>query len=101
MQLQQSKGIRDYRSAFTYANRNILLSQGEFLGEAPISLSLFDRVQVFALEIFNQRHFQNVTIRGISDDDRRLAEAELICGSPTAFSGDLFALSINAADKER
>src|SRR5580704_16570465 len=88
MQIEQSQRISDHRSALTYPLGYVLLSQRELLGQAPVGVSLLDGIEVFTLQVFDQRKFEHISVCGLPDDDRRFLQSELTGCSPAPFSGD-------------
>ena len=48
----------------------------------------FDRVQVLALDVFDEREFEHLRIGDILDDHGDLRNPGKFCGAPAAFSGD-------------
>ena len=63
-------------------------------------LRLFDRIEIFALEVLNQREFEHV----LSDASRMMIGASAIRssrGAPPAFAGDDLVFVVAPADDER
>ena len=69
-----------------------------FLGKAKIAVKprvgpgLFDRIQVLALQIFNQGQFKNLPVAGLADDGRCIREAKFARRAPPAFARDQLVL---------
>ena len=67
------------------------LREVELVGEAPVGERLFDRVQVLALDVLDERHLEQpllVAAGDVPDDDRHLEEAGVLRGAPAALAGD-------------
>ncbi len=68
------------------------------LGEG---LGGFDGVEVLALDVLDQRDFQEPVIGDVLDDDRDVREAGEFRGAPAALSRDQLESVTDAADDER
>ncbi len=55
-----------------------------------VTVRLFDGVQVFALQIFNQRQFQHRTVVSFTHDDRDFRQRNELRRTPATFPGDQF-----------
>ena len=53
-------------------------------------MRFFDRVQVFALQILDEREFEHLLVACRAHDDRRFDQADLLRRAPAAFAGDDF-----------
>ena len=56
----------------------VFLRQLKLVGEPPIGERLFDRVQILALDVFDQRHLEQRLLlarRDVADDDRHAQQA--------------------------
>src|SRR5450432_2389802 len=102
MQIEQTQEIRDYRSTFADLLSDVLLTKREFFGQTAVSMSLFNRVQVFPLQIFDQRQLEDLSIRSLSHDDGGFFQRfDLVGRSPTSLSGDQFVFPLNLSNDER
>jgi hypothetical protein len=72
-QFQQAQRVCNRGAILAGSLGNLLLRKTEFVGKPLKSASLLDRVQVFALEVFNQRHLQRHLFRHVPHDDRNAA----------------------------
>ena len=64
-----------------------------------IGLRLFDRVQILALDILDQRDLKRLGIVELADDDGNLVEPGALRGTPAALAGDdLIALAVRPDD---
>ena len=66
----------------------LLLCESVFLNEGLITGRLFNGVQVFPLEVFNETQLHDGTVVGLDDDRRNLVEAGQLGSPPAAFAGD-------------
>ena len=76
----------------------------ELVGEAPVGERFFDRVQILALDVFDQRHLEQRLLlagRHVAHDDRHAQEAGELCGAPAAFAGDDLKSIADLADHDR
>ena len=67
---------------------DLFLREIETFGEALERLCLLDRVQVFALEILNQRHLERHFLWHVADDHGDPRQGGPLSRAPTALSGD-------------
>ncbi|MCY1180005.1 hypothetical protein D9M73_204320 [compost metagenome] len=80
----------------------MLLGQLELLLQALQGYGLFDRVEVFALDVLDQRHGYGGLIGHIANHGRDLVQAGLLAGTPTTFAGDdLVAIIADRANHDR
>ena len=56
--------------------------------QALICLSFFNRVQVFALDVFQQRDFHHLFFGELHDDRGNRLQSCLLTGADAAFTGD-------------
>ena len=85
-ELQQADGIGDRGAVFSGAFRDLFLREMKFVNKSLKSMGLLDWVQIFALEIFHQRHLQGHFLRHIANHDRHAAEPRPLRRSPAAFA---------------
>lgn len=57
-EFQQAHGVSDGGSVFAGAFSHLFLGKMELVDEALKGVSLFNGIEIFALEIFDQRHFE-------------------------------------------
>jgi hypothetical protein len=70
-------------------------------GELCVTVRLFDGVEVFALQIFDEREFQDRAVVGLAGDDGNLRQIQELRRAPAAFAGDQFKITAALADDER
>ena len=74
--------------AFAHGGGELFLRVAEPVHQLAISLRLFDRIEVGALDILDDRDFENFGIIEIPHDDRNLVDLRPLGGPPTAFAGE-------------
>src|SRR5580658_1392560 len=78
------------------------MRETEFGNQTLQSARLFERIEVLALNVLNQRHRDRGFIRNAPDDRRDLAQPGLLRGAPAPLTGDdlvaLYAALISLAD---
>ena len=65
------------------------------------SLSFFERIKIFALEIFDQRQLKHGAIVRLTDDHRHFAQTQKLRRAPASFTGDEFEMLALFADNQR
>ena len=81
---------------------DLLLRQPEVVVELVIRHRLFDRVEVLALDVLDERDLQRVALgHHLFDDDRDGGQAGLLRGAEAALAGDELVLVAGARDDER
>ena len=69
--------------------------------QAFIGMSGFDRVEVFALDILDQRQFQQQRIGDFLDHHRDFIQTRQFGGSPAAFPGNQLKLALMTPNNQR
>ena len=87
-EFEEADGIGDGGAVFAGALGNLFLGQMEFINQALEGVGLFDRVEIFALKIFYQRHFEGEIFGHVAQDDWHGVHAGALGSAPTAFAGD-------------
>jgi len=100
VEVEEAHGVGDGGAGLADALGDFLLFEAELACEAGISGSFLDGVEVGALEVFDEGHFEDLAVGGLALDDGDGFEAEFSGGAPAAFAGDEFELSVDAADDE-
>ena len=70
-QSEQAEEVRDRRPLLPNPLRDLFLRQAELLVELVVCVGLFDRVQVLALDVLDQRDLKHVAIGHRFLDDHR------------------------------
>src|SRR5205823_13160399 len=86
----------------SHAARNLLLGQAEIVMELVVGVGLFHRIQIFALDVFDEGDLQCVAVvMEILNYDRDALQAGLLRGAKSALAGDQPKLMIaSPADNE-
>jgi hypothetical protein len=79
----------------------LFLREAEFVNQALKGVRLFDRVEIFALEIFYQRHFQGHFLRHVPNYDWHAKQARTLSRTPAALSCNELEAAGNFANHER
>jgi hypothetical protein len=87
---EQSQRIGDGGPAFPDFGRGFVLLQFELFDQLGEAVGLLDGVEVFALEILDEREFQYFAIVGFTDNDGNFREAGDPRSAPASFAGDQF-----------
>src|SRR5436190_2961307 len=90
MQIQQAHRIGHCGAASANLLGNVFLAQPEFIRQPEIRARFLDWIEVGALQIFDQRKFQDLKVGGDAGDHRDLDESRFLCCPPAAFSGNQF-----------
>ncbi len=99
--LQKPNGVGNRRAILAGALGDFLLREVKFVGEALERARLLDRVEVFALEIFDQRHLERHLVADVANNRGNAAESGALRGAPAAFAGDQLKALPDAANHER
>ncbi len=86
--VEQSQSVCDGRPTFGDCLCNICLSHLTAFHKAPVSISLFDGIQVRALDILDQCKLKRFIIIDILDLYRNLLQTCKLCCLPTTLSCD-------------
>jgi hypothetical protein len=75
-------------TAFADDVGHLLLGIGEAFDQLDVAIGLLDRIEVTALDIFDDRQLQNRAVVKLTDDDGDLVQPGALGGSPAALAGD-------------
>ena len=103
-QLQQADGVGDVAAAAADDMAERVLGVVEFLDQLAIAARFFDRVQIGALDVFDEGDFERLGVGEGADDDGHFMQARLLRRAPAPFAGDdlvLVGLARNGADNNR
>jgi hypothetical protein len=87
-EFQKADRIRDGGAIFSGAVGDLLLSKVKFVNEALESVGLLDWVEIFALKIFYEGHFQCEGFWNVAQDDRNAVHVRALRGAPAAFASN-------------
>ncbi len=88
LELEEADGVGDGGAVFAGSLGDLLLGEVEFVGEALEGVRLLDWVEIFALEILDERHLHCHTFRYVADDDGHAVQLGALGGAPTTLAGD-------------
>src|SRR5882724_6050478 len=93
-QLEQAEGIGDCGAAFADFGGDFFLFKLKLLDELSVALRFLHRIEVLALEVLNEREFQDSSVVGFANDDRDFGQAEQLGCSPAAFASNELEVSV-------
>ena len=80
----------------------LLLRVSELLEQLPVGPRFFKRIQIGALDIFNESYLKCFTIAEFTDENRQFMKSRPLRGAPPAFTGNDFIFAVGAlADYNR
>ena len=91
-QTQQAQAVGDGTTAFTDGFCDGFMSQAKFVSKTFQTLSFFNRIEVFTLQVFNQTHGQRGFVADGFDNDGNFGQTGQLGSAPTAFAGNQFIL---------
>ena len=86
--LQKPEQVGDGRAVLARSSPDLFVTQVHLAGEALQRLSRFDRVQVLALDVFNQRDFEELLVGIVLDYGGHLAEFGHLRSSEPPLTGN-------------
>ncbi len=87
-QRQKPHRIGDVAAAFAERAAELFLRVTEFLDEPAIALAFFDRVEVLALDVLDQRDLGRAAIVHLADDHRNLVQLRRLRCTPAPLAGE-------------
>ena len=92
-QVQQAQQIAGGAAAAPHGLRGLLVRQTKLVDQALQALCLFQRIEVFALHVLDQRHGCSGVVIHIAHQHRHLAQSSQMGGTETPFACDDFVLA--------
>ena len=89
-ELEQAQQVRNRGARAADGVRRLLMRDAEFADEPFERARFFERVEVFALDVLDERHRDGGFIGHLANDRRHGGEARDLRGAPAAFAGDDF-----------
>ncbi len=86
--LEKPQNIGHMASAFADDFGEIELCIAEFIDKLLIAHRFLDRIEIAALDVFDDREFERLTIIGVDADDRHFMQAGALGGAPAALARD-------------
>ena len=96
-QVQKPQQVRNMASTFTQGFSHFFLRVPETIHQLPIPCSLFNRVEVRTLNVFDNRDFKNFNVGKFADNDRQLVQLSHLGRTPAPFTGNNLEGSVLAA----
>jgi len=87
-QFQQAQQVGHRRARAADRFGGLAVGQGEFADQPLQRLRFFQRVEVLALDILDQRHGDDGAVVQFAHHHRHLGQAGQLGGAPAAFAGD-------------
>jgi hypothetical protein len=87
-ELQQAKAVGDRRAVLLHEARERLVRVGVLADEPIEGLGQLDGVEIFSLDVLDQRQLERLGRRDVLDDDLDLGEPGLLRRPPAALAGD-------------
>ena len=87
--------------ASTDAGRDLVLAEPELLDELAIGVRRLERIEVFALEVLDEREFELLAIGELADDGRDPVEAGGLGRAQPALTGDELVAVDRLGDQDR
>lgn len=100
-QLQEAQRVGDGSAILSGALGDMLLSEIELIGEALECAGLFHGIQIFALEILDERHLEREFLGDLANDNGDPRQRRPLRSAPAAFAGDQLVAKADPADDER
>ena len=94
---EQPLVVRDRRAVLADGLRNLLLRPFQLVGQPAVGARFLDRVEVLALDVFDQRQLQPLFIGNVAHDHRDLQQPGAQRGAPAPFAGHDLVLALLAA----
>ena len=101
-QLQQPDVVGDRRSILARPPSAIsFLRELVLVGESAVRVRFFDRVQILALDVLDERHLEQrrSSPGDVADDDRHLEQAGALRRAPAPFAGDDLVAAVHACGR--
>ena len=100
-QLQQPQGVGHRGPALAHPAGDVVLAEGELLGQLRVGRGLLQRGEVLALEVLDQGLLERGGVGDLADQRRDRGEAGLLGGPPAALAGDQLEVVADRAHQDR
>lgn len=101
VEVEEAHGVGDGCARLAYGFGDFLLFHAELASEADVAGGFFDGVEVGALKVFDERHFEDLAVGGFANDDGDGGEFDLFGCTPAAFARDEFEFVADFSNDER
>src|SRR5579862_7628964 len=86
----QSERVGNMAAAFANHASDVVLTVAEIADQCAVAFSFFERIEIGALHILDDRKLQRLRVAGLDDDNRNLVQAGTLRRPPAALAGDDF-----------
>ena len=93
-QFEQSQQVAGGAARTPYRLCCDMVSHLEFVDQALDAHGFFQRIQVFTLDILDQRHRQRRIVRHAAHQHRHMGQPRQLCGAPAPLAGDDFIAAV-------
>ena len=100
-QAQQAQGVGHRRAVLADPLGHLVLGEVEAAHQVAVGLGLLDRVEILALDVLDQRHFQGPVLGDVLDDHRDVLEPGPLGGPPAPLAGDDLIMVAGIAHHQR
>ena len=100
-EFQQADGVCNGGAVFAGTFGDLLLGEVEFVGQALKCVCLLDGIEILALEVLDQRHFERHLITNVANDGGHTREAAALGSAPAALTSDQLIALADSANNER
>lgn len=87
-EFQEPKEVRNGGSIFACTLSDLIVAKVELLVQAIKGVSYFNRVQILALDVLDERDLHEPLVCEVLNDDGHVGERSQLRGAPAALSGD-------------
>lgn len=101
LKAQKPDRIGNRRAIFARALGNLLLCQVELIHQAFKGPSLLDRIEIFSLKIFDQRHLKRHLVMDIAKDCRNPVYPRSLRGPPASLTRNQLVAPAHFAHHQR
>lgn len=99
---KQALQVGDMAAALVHHARDLGLRQAFAFRQTIVGARLFDGIEVFALEVLDQRERHDVTLAQLTDQRRYFMQLRFLSGAPTTLTRhDLVAAIVERAHDDR
>src|SRR5258707_31826 len=100
-QLEEANRVRDCRPLFSGLTRDFFMRQAEFAIEPVVGRGKLDGIQIFALDVLNQRDSEELFLCNVLPHNGNLFQPRELRSPPAALAGNELKLVPCLTDNER
>ena len=87
-EFQEADGVGNRGPIFSGAFGDLFLGELKFVNKTLKCVGLFDRVEIFALKILDEGHFEGQLFGHVAKNDRNVVKIGTLGGAPAAFASN-------------